>query len=297
MKNSLRQLATSITIACKAKGTKQSVILNELVKNDGFRSIQTTDNITQKTKTTHDDVIYDLRTKLLNGYPDSDIYIDMDINNKQACLDYSPHNQCIITTLWNESSKGYIALLTLVANIEAGLQLLEILMVEHESVLCVNSAIALIPKELPIHIQDFVAIEFKQGSDGHKIIHSRLVELIERLTYEVSMVADHLRSITSVNTTTVKPSRVVTINVEAIDPNVQTEEDLLLKVEGSYRIELNASVPFDHIGNAALDTFHSIFSFQSQENYNIFVVDKNGDDIHPCPDVESYIYNNQGCII
>ena len=297
MKNSLRQLASTITTACHKQGTKQSVILELLVKNKGFRSFQASDDFANKAPTIHCDVIYDLRQKLLHGFPDSDLYVDIDINDKLACLNHKLPNKCIISSLWHEATNGYVALLTLAANIEAGLQLLEIMMVDYTKVLSVDSAIEMIPVDLPDVIKSFFANEFKEGTEGHDIVHSRLIDLIERLNYEISSTADHLRSAATLKVTTSKPSRVVTVLVTAIDSKLQTEEDKLLNVEGGYRIELASSVPFAHLANAALDTFHSQISFERQENYSIIIVDKNGDDIEICSDVTSYSYNNHGCII
>lgn len=48
-KNPMRQLATSIVLACKRDGLKQSVVLNTLTKQAGFRSIQASDSVQPST--------------------------------------------------------------------------------------------------------------------------------------------------------------------------------------------------------------------------------------------------------
>jgi hypothetical protein len=45
VKNPARQLASSIVTACKAKGLKQSTVLDVITKSQGFRSIQTADSV------------------------------------------------------------------------------------------------------------------------------------------------------------------------------------------------------------------------------------------------------------
>jgi hypothetical protein len=77
-KNSLRQLATTITLACRddgAKKVKQSTVLKTLTQSAHFHSIQASDAATKNTHTVPlvtDDVVMN-RALLMRHYPSSDL--------------------------------------------------------------------------------------------------------------------------------------------------------------------------------------------------------------------------------
>lgn len=101
-KNPLRQLSSEIVNTCRAKGLKQSVVLDVLSKHQGYRSHQASDAATQNKATSISlaGISY-LQGVLFNTYPDGDL---LPITFSQVAgklLDNADVGDAPFTEAWN----------------------------------------------------------------------------------------------------------------------------------------------------------------------------------------------------
>lgn len=66
---------------------------------------------------------------------------------------------------------------------------------------------------------------------------------------------------------------------------------------GRYTLSINDDVPTEHLGNAALDVFHSNIAIKQLDDFQFVVSNHQNLPVESSDDVEDYVYSDDGDIL
>jgi hypothetical protein len=189
VKNPARQLASSIVTACKAKGLKQSTVLDVITKSQGFRSIQAADSVNSTPTLVHPvkpDVAF-LQGVLLST---PDLFDMLPVDFPEACGKPALNNDFgdrFSEELWNHlyfKPTSFITFIDALGETLRDMELeLEEYIEEHDNQLPLDVLEGLIMgnESLSDNMRGFLFTEAKERSDGEDNPSQECLDSIRRI--------------------------------------------------------------------------------------------------------------------
>lgn len=280
MSNPNRTLASSIVTACKKDGLKQSVILNVITKQQGFRSIQASDIVNTLKTPTNPAETFAVRVALLEYFPNSDLFLPVESLQQSVLLNTTFKIEDVATYLWSSAMLGIEHTQKEIVLLSGNLcRLKQTIEIHTNQINNFEDIYPLIPTGLPESIIKFLKIEFAEVSQGCDDLLNTIKKVVSNLIDDINDVLEvftrdaytlywTVRHFVEPGSKTHHPIRLQLISAITELLNDEEKEQL-----GDYDILIDNSVPVTHLMNAVLDFVALHFPFSFPEAVSVLAFD------------------------